>query len=358
MNTKQQINSIGLGSFFNETKKDDLPNFDTSFFLNNYELFYTGRHAIKYLLQNLIEESKDATIWLPKYYCQHVTYWLQQSFSAIQFYNINAFSKKGENINILEFAAETDIVILNNFWGVFNYSIPATEKRPIIIEDHSHGWLSNSCLNSNADYCFASLRKTLPIPLGGILWRPNGKELNIKKKFFKDDLKFYNNWDSIANAMQLKTNYAKNTTLNSKETYLSLITNAEMYLHNQYDLINLKPEHTAYIEGFINKDYNYSKKEHLDFIYTFLNFSENFKILNYKSLVTFGLQLAFKDREVFTSLKRYLVKNHIYPSELWPGNQITNDYSFLLNIHVDFRYNLEEIKYIVNSINNWIKENN
>jgi hypothetical protein len=46
-----------------------------------------------------------------------------------------------------------------------------------VIEDHTHDPWSPWAFASNADYCVASLRKTLPVPDGAVLWSPRGHEL-------------------------------------------------------------------------------------------------------------------------------------------------------------------------------------
>jgi hypothetical protein len=42
----------------------------------------------------------------------------------------------------------------------------------VLIEDHSHDPTSTSAFSSTAAFAFASLRKTLPLPDGGVLWSP------------------------------------------------------------------------------------------------------------------------------------------------------------------------------------------
>jgi hypothetical protein len=46
-----------------------------------------------------------------------------------------------------------------------------------VIEDHSHDPFSDWARTSTAAYATASLRKTLPVPDGGLLWSPRGLEL-------------------------------------------------------------------------------------------------------------------------------------------------------------------------------------
>jgi hypothetical protein len=46
-----------------------------------------------------------------------------------------------------------------------------------VLEDHSHDPVSAWAEQSSADFCLASLRKTLPINDGGALWSPVGHRL-------------------------------------------------------------------------------------------------------------------------------------------------------------------------------------
>jgi hypothetical protein len=47
----------------------------------------------------------------------------------------------------------------------------------VLVEDHAHDPASEWATASRADYAFSSLRKTLPVPDGAILWSPRGREL-------------------------------------------------------------------------------------------------------------------------------------------------------------------------------------
>lgn len=349
-------NKAGIGSFFHSTDANAITNFNTQDYITNYTLFYTGRHAIKYIFDKLIAETNIEKIWLPKYYCQHVTSWLKKCYSTIHFYTIDPFNPDHQ-LNVLDFATEKDIVLLNNFWGLFHYNIPTTTNKPFCVEDHSHGWLSTGCLTSKADYCVASLRKTLPIPLGGILWQPNNAKQNETTTIGNIDTVFYNNWDLINRAMQLKQNYIYNNSDNDnviKHKYLHQISESENYLQHQYHVISVKEEHHKLINSYLNKNYTCYKKNNLEYLIQNLNKSDNYLILKNNANTTFGLHLVFKDLDTLQNLKKYLIQKGIYPSELWPGNEPTNNsWSFLLNIHIDFRYTIKDIAYIANSLNQW-----
>ncbi|MBU2996735.1 hypothetical protein KO500_09830 [Cellulophaga baltica] len=346
-----------IGSFFHNPESSNLIKLDINDFISNYQLFYTGRQAIKYLIDMLSLNQKVDTIWLPKYYCQHVTAWLKENYSNIAVYDINPF-ETNEKLDESFYAkfGSNDIVVLNNFWGLSDYIIPCLKNRALFIEDHSHGWLSPNCINSNADYCFASLRKTLPIPLGGICWKPNGVvELIDDLQIVDSD--FYVKWDDNVEAMSLKKDYLLGDNDSSKEKFLSLITDTEKYLHNHYQIVTLKKEHKSIVEKYLSFDYNKPKRNNLDILVLNLIKTENFKVIEKGDIASFGLNLIFKDKEYFNSLKMYLISNAIYPSELWPDNVLTSDYKYLLNIHIDFRYSEKQMVQIFTVINKWITDN-
>jgi hypothetical protein len=68
---------------------------------------------------------------------------------------------------------------------VVNYfGLRAKPRSPIpvgvdVIEDHSHDPWSKWASDSEADFCVASLRKTLPLPDGGVLWSPRSHPVPV-----------------------------------------------------------------------------------------------------------------------------------------------------------------------------------
>ncbi|MDP5232006.1 MAG: hypothetical protein NWQ38_16550 [Cellulophaga sp.] len=351
----QHLQQLGLGSSFNAIEAHSLADFSIGDYVKEYQLFYTGRHAIRHLIDALSNTKKIQTIWLPEYYCQHVTAWLRKVYeNRISTYAINPFNPKAD-ADIYSFASADDFVILNNFWGLYTYKIPQQKNRPIYIEDHSHGWLSKPCLQSTADYCFASLRKSLPIPLGGIIW---SNSLKLPKPAANTDAQteFMTAWDEITKAMALKTALLKGDNTIQKSDYLNIITKFEYFLHEQHSVVAVSKIHKEILVQFLSRDYGYYKKENLAFLKQYLLDTENFKVLYSKNDFTFGLPLVFKDRENLNKVKKELVENDIYPSELWPDNHCTTDLKYLLNIHVDFRYTLEDMNHIATTLNTYIKK--
>ncbi len=349
-----------IGSSFYELLEDDREfnllkqnKVDLKF---KYSCYYSGRNALLAILARVANKQSINTIWLPNYYCDTVINLVQNNFNNVKYYSINPFEFDSE-LDISAFTKQNDIIIVNNFWGLssFNY-INRSKERPIIIEDHSHGWLSNQSLNSDADYCFCSLRKTYPIPLGSIIWKPNSKE-TINYFETAEDQEIMNSLNKFSKSMSLKRFFIKNGENHLKEEYLELLNEGEELLNVSNSYIKPKEKLINQLENYICLNSNPIKEKHLKYIFAHLSKSEHFKIIQREGFTPFGLLLLFKDKSMFKSLKVHLISNQIYPAHLWPHNETSTAWKYLFNIHVDFRYDIEDMCYLVEKINIWSKNN-
>jgi len=67
------------------------------------------------------------------------------------------------------------VVLAVNYFGVrhgTSWRIWREQNKCVLLEDHSHDPAGPWARHSAADYAFSSLRKTLPVPDGAILWSP------------------------------------------------------------------------------------------------------------------------------------------------------------------------------------------
>ncbi|MDO7171354.1 hypothetical protein [Mariniflexile sp. AS56] len=348
-NVSTNLNNKGIGSFFAFVENHDknLTKHKTVFSPENKMLFYTGRQAIKYLIELIRTEQNAFTIWLPEYYCMHVTEWLKSNYSNIETYKTNPSNPK-HIINAFEFASKKDVIIINNFWGVSECLIDTGGIDVITIEDHSHGWLSNSCINSKADFCMTSLRKSLPIPLGGMAWSPKNHELNKSIKLMTSE-SYEPIWDKTLTAMVYKNEYEKTGNLSLKKESLLLIKDAELNLHKNYNLTSIQSKHEEIINKFLPINYLEFKSENIKELHKSLQTNQEFEIIDTNTSTTFGLILHFKESTNLDKIRTYLIDNNIYPSLLWPGN--INTYGYYLNIHLDYRYTKKDMLYIANVLN-------
>jgi hypothetical protein len=132
-----------------------------------------GRHAVEALLRHL----RSPRLWLPDYFCHEVAErWREQA--AVELYEDDPrWPEPGwESLR----PDARDLVLAVNYFGVRSGS-PWREWREgtacVLVEDHAHDPASDWATTSAADYAFTSLRKTLPVPDGAILWSPRGLTL-------------------------------------------------------------------------------------------------------------------------------------------------------------------------------------
>lgn len=334
----------GIGSFFHEYNPELLKN-NSYQFSENYHLFYTGRHALKSILSGL-EIKKNSAIWIPAYYCQHVSSWLIYCFPNIKKYYIDPFAPE-KTVNF-SFVKPNDILIVNNFSGLFNYSYIKTCGT--LIEDQSHGWGSNACIKSNADFCFASLRKTIPVPLAGIAWSPKNKHI-IKEVDSKNEY-FDTPWNLISESFKLKAKYiSESLDVSVKEKYTELVQDGETFLHQQHRVIMDSPAHKLEMIKFLQKDFIHYKQKNFREIKNNLSDNSLFKVNNFKNRTPFGLQLLFDNMHNYNLVKKKLVDEGIYPSQLWANNGEFQKWHLLLNIHIDFRYSISDMNFITRILN-------
>jgi len=321
--------------------------------VNDYSFYYSGRNALLAIIEKIKATNTIETIWLPYYYCYTISDLINHHFSNIKYYKVSPFEFT-KTIDITSFSNKNDIVILNNFWGLSTFDYPQTD-RAFTIEDHTHGWLSNQSLNSKADYCFASLRKVYPIPLGSVVWSPNTKK---KLDYYQDtaDEKIENAYQMIEDSMLLKRQFIKNQSLVKPEYLLSFIQ-GESLLSFSENYIKPKAETIDLIKSFFTLDPNPVKSQNLKCILQHIEPSKHFKIIQKEGVTPFGLLLLFRNYQVFDSFRIWLISNQIFPAHLWPNNKVLLKWKYLLNIHVDFRYDIDSMSYLVEKINVWVKNN-
>jgi hypothetical protein len=339
----------GIGSYFHYEEAN--ANWHrTSWLPLDYMLFYTGRHALVHILNSISKQQQIAKIWVPQYYCQHTLCWLKKFYPTLHSYQIDPFNFNNA-IAINDFAAKNDVVLINNYWGLSNMQASTAAKTAIIIEDHSHGWLSQSCQHSMADYCFSSIRKSLPIPLGGIAWSPKGKLTNTN---FKEDASFYALWDKMEEGMRLKKQFMEAKSDLDSNGYLKCFYEVEAGLNQNKKFVRLQESHKKAILQYLAIDSIVYKQDNLKILYAALEDNAYYKIIKKEGRTAFGLGLLFKNQAHFQALRRHLIANKIYPSLLWPDNSLDTDWQYYLNIHIDFRYQAKEMAYIVRIITNWV----
>ena len=130
-----------------------------------------GRDAFHLVLGTLANRK----IHLPDYYCEEVTASLSEAGFAIERYAAAVVGDM-EDVDSFRGVAPGDLVALVNYFGMQDKRDLTRhliqDRQALVLEDHTHDPLSTWALASTADYCMASLRKSMPVPDGAILWSP------------------------------------------------------------------------------------------------------------------------------------------------------------------------------------------
>jgi hypothetical protein len=140
-------------------------------------LFASGRDALSALFELGIRFHGWRRLHLPGYFCQKVLAAAGSTGLEVVLYHDSPLQAQ-PSLPQGPMQAE-DAVLVVNYFGLRRR--PKAESLAVapatLIEDHTHDPWSRWATKSRADYCMASLRKTLPITDGAALWSPQGRPL-------------------------------------------------------------------------------------------------------------------------------------------------------------------------------------
>jgi hypothetical protein len=142
---------------------------------HRFELFATGCGALSTLLRQLAPWGR---LHVPSFFCMGVAEALS-AYVPIAWYR-HLPDGRGARLDTLR-AVPGDVVLAQNLFGRDRRepwdAWMRTHPGITVVEDHSHDPFSDWARASTAPYAVASLRKTLPLPDGGLLWSPRGLDL-------------------------------------------------------------------------------------------------------------------------------------------------------------------------------------
>ncbi|MEU4420141.1 hypothetical protein AB0F81_05915 [Actinoplanes sp. NPDC024001] len=138
-------------------------------------LYATGCGALSDLLRLLAPAGR---LHVPSYFCMGVAEFLSAQIPITWYRHLpDGHGPHWETLRV----ADGDVVLAQNLFGRDTGAPWDTWMRAhpgvTVIEDHSHDPFSEWACTSTAAYAVASLRKTLPLPDGGLLWSPRGLDL-------------------------------------------------------------------------------------------------------------------------------------------------------------------------------------
>ena len=350
-----------IGSDFDWSEEILISSPVSFWFPDKYQLFSTATAsllALKTVIPKL--PGKPLRIHVPSFYCLSVVSKLQTVFEVCWYRDLPGESYP--DFDTLK-PSPGDLVIAVNLFGIKSQQPwqDWQQEHPniILVEDHTHDPFSLWAKNSKADYATSSLRKTLPIPDGGILWSP--KNLPLPQPFGKESPGAYKK----LMGMVLKRSYLKGLPIN-KDDYLRLIRDAQDELDDEtnsaisvftnnfllfLDVESFRQQRAANISKFINLTLNQNNSYWKPL---FTNWEQG--------SVPFNGIIVCQSKTIRDALRKYLISNDIFAPIHWQQPDqgiVSNDSkaialsSTILTIPTDQRYGEEDIIRIVEILNNF-----
>jgi len=321
------------------------PGRESLFINNDFALFFSGRSALKALVSKGIEVEKWKKIFFPSYYCHEVVNFIRELPLEVDYYEYSPFLDATDKV--LDVSDQQGNVIVNvDFFGLKKLEL-AHYKAATIIDDLTHNITGFS--TSTASYCFASLRKELPIPCGGYCYSPLGYELPSGQ--------FDVQSEEIA-VKKLTAMYLKNLYLNgkfdSKDDFRNLFAEAEQEFSTDKGNVALPKTSEAVLSLLSVEKILEAKHRNIQIALHELSSCEEIEFnLGTGKNNSLGLLLRFKNELQRNACRDYLVAESIFPAVLWPHQKRERDIlteKLVLFIHLDYRYNKEQVDKIIGKI--------
>lgn len=316
-------------------------------FFPDAKLCFSGRAALYHILDSIPRRDPQPVLWIPDYYCYEVEKFLSDLPLKISCYEDGPLYSP---MNLSDWDQEGNIFLWVNYFGL-RASPGNPFRKAFLIEDHTHDPFSEAALNSRADYCFASLRKTLPLPAGGIYWSPRRRSFTrvlpageIQMNLFSKKLA----------AMQLKGLYLKGAAV-KKESFRTLFGESETAFEKKQTLGTVSAQIQDLINSLSVELVRERRRENFQLLAKLLNDRE--KVLNSKTdnkSYPLGMVFVFESQKSRDDFKLFLIRNNIYPAVLWPNQKTENAKDFserMLLVHCDCRHTKEDIQVIATIIN-------
>jgi hypothetical protein len=235
-------------------------------------------------------------------------------------------------------------MIAVDYFGLRFEPLQHPESGIEVIEDHTHDPWSPWAYASNADYCIASLRKTLPVPDGAVLWSPSGHALPEPLPI--TTARRIAAHDKLA-AMVLKSAFLQGHPV-LKQHFRNLSARGERRIAATRPS-GMSEFSTSIIQTLPIDDWRERRRCNHQRLSNDLNHFNNLEILPPRDnrTVPFSAVLHCDSNALREHLRRGLIARNVYPAVPWPLEELVlegipdsdRDLSRrLLSIHCDLRY--------------------
>lgn len=310
----------------------------------------SGRDALRLLVRWAVRRLGWKRVLVPSFLCQEVVGALISEAITVEAYEDDP--REAIRAPCLD---PGDVLLIVNTFGVRPRWLRPESCVGFVIEDHTHDPWSDWARTSEADYCIASLRKTLPIPDGGVLWSPIRSSLPdepeltpehsaaaarkleamvLKALFLEGHAVKKSTWRTLANEGE--------ATISSSE--VSLMTAVASSLANCLDWARWRTQRFENFRFLVDR---FGDRRDL----TVLSPAEH-------NSCPFSVILICKDSEIRDRLRRALIERRVYPAVLWPleeralslPHQSIELSRRVLSLHCDGRYGEADMERVARTV--------
>lgn len=296
-------------------------------------------------------------LWMPEYFCYDVISSLKEAGLNLMFYqdrpDDHDDSETLENTQRKGIFKPSDAIFRVNYFGIRTKRSAEKLSVAAVVEDHSHDLIGNWAMYSTADWCIASLRKTLPIPEGGMLWSPFGLKLPQSPEPSSENENIAaTRWE----AMKLKTLYLAGEAVD-KAAFRKGFVETEEYFDTA-PVCSLDKESQEYLKSFNIREWYNQKRANWELLKDVRK--EGVRVIRPENIGChpFSQVLKFDSFDERDRARKDLIEHQIYPAVLWNVDAPTDGEIFkfsheMLSIHCDGRYTKDDIlqlKSIIESI--------
>ncbi|HEY8609597.1 MAG TPA: hypothetical protein VIM12_20965 [Noviherbaspirillum sp.] len=307
--------------------------------------YASGRDAFHALLQFGRVTRGWKRLLVPGYYCQKVVASLAASGLDLVLYD------DGPDCDAPSLASVSlragDVLLLVNYFGLRTAPLlPALRGTDVeVIEDHTHDPWSDWATSSEADWCVASLRKTLPVPDGGVLWSPAGHTLPVAARIAVD--RKLGSLNRMA-AMLLKSMYLDGAQV-TKEAFRDLYSSAERVLDTSA-ASGMTPWGAGILRSLPIQKIRQIRRHNWRVLCTELADLDQVRILQPEDVLVacpLSCIVLFSSPRLRDFVRARLMDANVYTAILWPLDEsVLDDVAedqrqlsrTMLSIHCDIRY--------------------
>jgi len=306
-------------------------------------LWGSGRDAVRALLAWGRGKRGFERVLVPSFYCPEVVEALARELPVAIYPDA-----PGDPLPGRVDASPRDVLLVANTYGMRARTHVAT--RAVVLEDHSHDPLSAWAFESDADYAVASLRKTLPLPDGGVLWSPRRRELPPERRWTAAHARAAAN--RLA-AMAWKRQYLEGLPI-EKETFRSRALAAEA-VFGSGEISGITPLSRERLPALPAGAWRQRRARNLAAFRAALGDRPGVRLLDAPFAATLLFDSAARREQVRTAL----ITTRVYPAVLWPLADILQPgvpaahcelSERLLSLHCDFRYSERDMERVAEAV--------